>query len=459
MRTNRILGLAIMIIAWGYSHAISYSGTLPVLHIETANRQEITSKDYYLQGTYYLDPMGAADIEAIGTKDSPLTLEIKGRGNWTWTGFDKKPYRLKLTEKAALMGMNKSKHFALLAHADDNKGFMRNTIGFYFSEQIGMAWTPKAKPVELVLNGDYKGLYFLTETIRVDKDRVNIVEQEDNETDSENITGGWLVEIDNYRDDPQIRFMEGDTGEEMAITYKTPEELSSAQEQFLRAEMERIDRLVYGDKNSDELWQYVDMDALAKFYIVQEITDNYESFHGSCYLYRDMGEGQKWMFGPVWDFGSAFNYDKEQYLYEGREWHNHWIPEMCKFPKFMDRVKEIWQWLHYYKYDSVYDYATEFANHITEAAKNDAERWKDKDYGNKDMAGRLRRIKERLTDTEKWLVSRWGEGQPMSVENVENGSTDEVIYYNLQGMVVNAPVKGEVYIVRQGTESKKVLIQ
>lgn len=459
MRTNRILGLAIMIIAWGYSHAISYSGTLPVLHIETANRQEITSKDYYLQGTYYLDPMGAADIEAIGTKDSPLTLEIKGRGNWTWKGFDKKPYRLKLTEKAALMGLKKNKHFALLAHADDSKGFMRNTIGFYFSEQIGMAWTPKAKPVELVLNGDYKGLYFLTETIRVDKDRVNIVEQEDNETDSENITGGWLVEIDNYRDDPQICFIEGDTGEEMAITYKTPEELSSAQEQFLRAEMERIDRLVYGNKNSDELWQYVDMDALAKFYIVQEITDNYESFHGSCYLYRDMGEGQKWMFGPVWDFGSAFNHDKEQYLYEGREWHNHWIPEICKFKKFMDRVKEIWQWLHYYKYDSVYDYATEFANHITEAAKNDAERWKDKGYGNKDMAGRLRRIKERLTDTEKWLVSQWGEGQPMSVENVENGSTDEVIYYNLQGMVVNAPVKGEVYIVRQGTESKKVLIQ
>lgn len=459
MRTNRILGLAVMIIAWGYSHAISYSGTLPVLHIETANRQEITSKDYYLQGTYYLDPMGAADIEAIGSKDSPLTLEIKGRGNYTWTGFDKKPYRLKLTEKAALMGLKKNKHFALLAHADDNKGFMRNTIGFYFSEQIGMAWTPKAKPVELVLNGDYKGLYFLTEHIRVDKDRVNIEEQEDNETDPEKITGGWLVEIDNYNEAPyNIEIQEGNR-HTMWFTYKSPELLSSAQEQFLRAEMERIDRLVYGDKNSDELWQYVDMDALAKFYIVQEITDNYESFHGSCYLYREQGEGQKWMFGPVWDFGSAFNYDKEQYLYEGREWHNHWIPEICKFPKFMDRVKEIWQWLHYYKYDSVYDYATEFANHITEAAKNDAERWNDKGYGNKDMAGRLRRIKERLTDTEKWLVNQWGEGQPMSVENVENGSTDEVIYYNLQGMVVNAPVKGEVYILRQGTESKKVLIQ
>ena len=458
MRTNRIVGLAIMIIAWGYSHAIPYSGTLPVLHIETEGGKEITSKEDYLNGTYYLDPMGASDVEAIGSKEAPLPLEIKGRGNYTWRDFDKKPYRLKLADKQPLMGLAKNKHFALMAHADDNKGFMRNTIGFYFSEQIGMAWTPKAKPVELVLNGDYKGLYFLTEHIRVDKDRVNIEEQEDNETDPEKITGGWLVEIDNYNEAPyNIEIREGNR-HTMWFTYKSPELLSSAQEQFLRAEMERIDRLVYGDKNSDELWQYLDMDALAKFYIVQEITDNYESFHGSCYLYRDMGEGQKWMFGPVWDFGSAFNRDKYQYLYEGDVWHNHWIPEICKFPKFMDRVKELWQWLHYYKYDSVYDYATEFANHITKAAENDAKRWNDKGYGNKDMAGRLRRIKERLTDTEKWLVKQWGEGKATSVESVETGLSSEAVYYNLQGMRVEKPVKGQVYIQVQGGKSKKVML-
>ena len=239
MRTNRIVGLAIMIIAWGYSHAISL-GTLPVLHIETEGKKEITSKEEYLNGTYYLDPMGASDVEAIGSKEAPLPLEIKGRGNYTWRDFDKKPYRLKLADKQPLMGLAKNKHFALMAHADDNKGFMRNTIGFYFSEQIGMAWTPKAKPVELVLNGDYKGLYFLTEHIRVDKDRVNIEEQEDNETDPEKITGGWLVEIDNYNEAPyNIEIREGNR-HTMWFTYKSPELLSSAQEQFLRAEMERL---------------------------------------------------------------------------------------------------------------------------------------------------------------------------------------------------------------------------
>ena len=81
---------------------------------------------------------------------------------------------------------------------------MRNAVGFELSKLIGMTYTPDAKPLELVLNGDYIGLYFLTEHIRVDKDRVNIVEQEDEEIDSEKITGGWLVEIDNYDTDPHI---------------------------------------------------------------------------------------------------------------------------------------------------------------------------------------------------------------------------------------------------------------
>ena len=160
--------------------AASYSGTLPVLYIQTENNKTITSKDYYLNATYYLDAMGLAGYESIGSASEPLAMEIKGRGNYTWRDFNKKPYRLKLADKQPLMGLTKSKHFALMAHADDaqsKKGFMRNQVGFELSRMIGMEWTPATAPVEVVLNGDYIGLYFLTETIRVDKDRVNIVEQ------------------------------------------------------------------------------------------------------------------------------------------------------------------------------------------------------------------------------------------------------------------------------------------
>ncbi len=404
--------------------AASYSGTLPVMHIQTENNAPIVSKDDYLNATYYIDAMGISDYEDVGSAMAPLTMEIKGRGNYTWKDFDKKPYRIKLMDKQPLLGMNKSKYFALLAHADDSKGFMRNTVGFEISRRLGIAWTPEAKPIEIVLNGDYIGLYFLTETIRVDKDRVNIVEQEDNETDPTKVTGGWLVEIDNYQDDPHITFMEG--GEHtMWVTYKTPEVLSSEQEHFLQTELQRIDALVYGDKNSNELWQYLDMDALARFYIVQEIMDNYESFHGSCYLHREMGDGEKWKFGPVWDFGSSFNRNKSQYLFEGDVWHNHWIPEICKFPAFMDYVKTVWIDFVADEYSSIYSFINQQRDLISSAAVADAQRWPE--YGNADLTNRVQKVIERLHKNAEWLNKQWSNND---LPDIPNNSGNPEYYPN-----------------------------
>ncbi|MGN1247851.1 MAG: CotH kinase family protein [Paludibacteraceae bacterium] len=418
--------------------AVSPSGTLPVLHIETANRQTIDSKEVYLQATYWLDPLSTGE-EAFGSEQSPLPLQIKGRGNWTWSGFDKKPYRLKLDKKASLMGLKANKHFALLAHADDNHGFLRNTVGFWLSEQIGMAWTPKQRPVEVVLNGDYVGLYFLTELIRVDNDRVNITEQSDLCTNVDSVTGGWLVEIDNYDSDPHIQITEGD-GQRIIFTYKSPEVLSSAQEQFLTKEMTRINQLVYGDKNSDELWQYLDIDALARFFIVQELTDNYESFHGSCYLYRDMGSNEKWYFGPVWDFGSAFNYDKTRPFYEGREHHNTWAPQLAQFPAFRKRVQEIWSELYYGNYDAVYTYTSDFVQHITSAARKDAERWQSKGYGNNDMQSDLMEVQRRLRQAAQWMNSTYGLTDNLPC--VERNTTETPLKI--------LTTKGELFIIRNG---------
>lgn len=166
-------------------YAAQPSGTLPVLHIDTENNAPILTKTDYVAATYYLDPKGVEGVEAFGSEAAPLPLQIRGRGNYTWTGFDKKPYRLKLDKKQALMGMEKSKHWALLAHADDSKGFLRNAVGFQLSRLIGLPWTPGDAPVEVVLNGDYIGLYFLTETVRVDKTRVNVYDYDSAVEDAE----------------------------------------------------------------------------------------------------------------------------------------------------------------------------------------------------------------------------------------------------------------------------------
>ena len=96
------------------------------------------------------------------------------------------------------MGMPPNKHWALLKPSE-------NTVaGLGLGKLMDMAWTPDFRPVEVMLNGDYIGLYFLTETIRISENRVDIYEQKDGETNPSLIKGGWLVEVDNYRDDCQI---------------------------------------------------------------------------------------------------------------------------------------------------------------------------------------------------------------------------------------------------------------
>jgi hypothetical protein len=377
------------------------------MYINTENATSITSKETYINATYYLETSGT-DFDAIGSKNNQLTMQIRGRGNYTWSSFSKKPYRIKLDKKAALLGMNKSKHFALLAHADDNRGFIRNAVGLKLSELIGMTWTPQSQPVEVVLNGNYIGLYFLTETIRVDSERVNIVEQADSATNSEDITGGWLVEIDNYDSDPHVSVNEGGNNNyKINFTYHSPEVLSDKQTSYLTDQMTTINSLIYNTNKSDCKWaDMVDLDQLARYYIVQELVDDYESFHGSCYLYKNRGVNEKWYFGPVWDFGSAFNYDKSQYIYEGREHHQVWIGEMCKFPQLMEKVKGIWADFVTDHYADIFNYINDFRDYISSATATDAQQWPQ--YGNSDLKSRVSQVKKRMSGAFEWLCKQWG---------------------------------------------------
>ena len=338
----------------------TYSGTLPVLFINTEGHRDIVSRDKadYLQAEYWLDNMGIEGVKPIGSKDAPLRTLIKGHGNYTWRNYPKKSYRLKLDDKQPLMGMPKNRHFVLLAHYDDFLARMKNTMGFELSRRIGLAYTPAQQPVELVINGKYMGLYFLTEKVRVGKQRVNIEEQSDYETDPAKITGGWLLEIDNNPNPGEYIYMEekydsyNNALDTMAVSYLCPEELSSVQESWLKNYLKQVNAAIYtADKNSTEWERYIDIDTLAMFYIVGEIMDDMECFAGSCYMYKRMGEDTKLIFGPVWDFGNSYQrwaiYGDTQFnkfIYEQPSVFNFsWIEEISKFPHFQEVLRQHWR--------------------------------------------------------------------------------------------------------------------
>ena len=338
----------------------TYSGTLPVLFINTEGHRDIVSRDKadYLQAEYWLDNMGIEGVKPIGSKDAPLRTLIKGHGNYTWRNYPKKSYRLKLDDKQPLMGMPKNRHFVLLAHYDDFLARMKNTMGFELSRRIGLAYTPAQQPVELVINGKYMGLYFLTEKVRVGKQRVNIEEQSDYETDPAKITGGWLLEIDNNPNPGEYIYMEekydsyNNALDTMAVSYLCPEELSSVQESWLKNYLKQVNAAIYtADKNSTEWERYIDIDTLAMFYIVGEIMDDMECFAGSCYMYKRMGEDTKLIFGPVWDFGNSYqrwaiygDTEFNKFIYEQPSvFNSSWIEEIAKFPHFQEVLRQHWR--------------------------------------------------------------------------------------------------------------------
>ena len=404
------------------------SGTLPVVYVNTQNKQAVTSKETQIQATVYIDSV-VPQYHPLGSPAAPIAATIKGRGNYTWRDFDKKPYKLKFAVKQKVLKMPNNRHWCLMAGADDNMGFLRNPSGYLVSKAIGLRWTPRMVPVELVLNDQYMGLYFLTEHVRIASHRVKIHEQADNETHNDSITGGWLVEIDNYSSENNIAFNEGN-GQNVMISLREPEVLSNKQRTYLENQLHAINNALYGNSES-QLAQLVDLDEAAKYYLVQEILEDCESYHGSCFLYKDrdsLGVADPWKFGPVWDFGNAYNRHSEQWIYVNPIWPQYWIGQLATWPAFQQKVKENWYVFYHDHKDEVRSQISTLAATITQAAKNDAAVWKNT-QGYNDNSAMSSKLSDFLWNYDwriDWLYSQWGEGIRPVTYDVEKVPDNEV---------------------------------
>lgn len=325
---------------------VKVTGTLPVMYITTENNAIIESKEDYLSATFYIDAMGLPGFESVGSPTKQQVMQIRGRGNSSWT-FDKKPYKLKLDKKTALLGMPKHKHWVLLAHTPSLE-FMNERVSFELARRAQLGWVPREQAVEVVLNGRSIGLYALSEQVKIDSNRLDIYEQEDFNTDESTIPGGWLIEIDNTIEESQIAVKMPDLSFDARFTHKTPELLSDQQRTWITNELDSITAALFdADKTSEHWLDYIDLDAAARYYIVQELTCNYDCYSGSTYLNKDTGG--KWKFGPIWDSGWTFpNRTRTGTLFDDRSLNVGvacepvMIREMLKSYPFLKRVRELW---------------------------------------------------------------------------------------------------------------------
>lgn len=264
------------------------------MNITTDGGAPIDSKDEYVGCYVSIDGKGEF-------KDYSGTARIRGRGNSTWLWYDKKSYRLKLDVKDKVLGLKKNRDWVLLANYRDATDLM-NTFGFETARWMGMPFTNNTRYVEVFLNGDYIGLYQLTEQIEVGGHRVDI--------DEEN---GVLLSFDlddgpGLSPDATDNFYSEVYGMPMCV--KNPDDPTAEQIAQIQSDFAVLENAVKA-KDFALVDSLLDVESFISMLQLQEYLYNVDfTAPRSVYMFRDV-DG-KYTMGPVWDWDAGYDFDWNQ---------------------------------------------------------------------------------------------------------------------------------------------------
>jgi len=285
-------------------------------------------------------------MNLIGTDGVPVysgeLKQIKARGNSTFTYAEKKSYQIKLAEPSDLLGKQEQvKTWVLLASYFDATQ-MHDKLIKDLAAELGLAYTASCDWVNLYYDGEYRGIYLLSEKNSVGETSVAITDMEQayeqlNEgygtdmttalaensygqqyqytkdlTEPENITGGYLIELNHDKWDEASGFK---TRQGVAFNVKSPEWCGNAAMKYISEYYQAFEDAVYATDDTGAytgynastgkyFYDYVDMDSLVKVFLLQELSLNCDGFISSVYFYKD-ADG-KMFAGPIWDQDMTF---------------------------------------------------------------------------------------------------------------------------------------------------------
>jgi len=306
----------------------------------------ITSEDPENYGREYVSQVlgnkAKGDLKMISSDGEIIydgvLKEIKGRGNSTWEGSLKKPYQIKLEEKANLLNdgnkSNADKTWILLANSFDPT-LIRNTLTYDLSCEIGMEFFPETDYVDLYYDGIYVGSYLLSEKNEIATGRVNVnnlEKQIENAALSDDITYsvdynaygnkykyaegvvipdnanyGFLMEHE-YADRVEEEKCWFSTTNGNYVVIKSPEELPKELMKKLSERFQEFEDAIYNGgvnpHNGKGIESYTDVDSLVKLFAIEQFSKDIDAFMASTYLYAE--DDFVFRYGPVWDFDIAY---------------------------------------------------------------------------------------------------------------------------------------------------------
>ena len=391
--------------------------------------------------------------------DGYAGIELRGQSSQM---FPKTSYTIELRKEngadtsAALLGMPAGEDWVLYAPYSD-KTLLRNAVTYYLGNKMG-SWQPHYRFCELYLNGEYYGIYALTESIKRDVSRVDISKLKPDEVSGDDLTGGYIIKADKtdglgsdeyFTISTEAQY-QNSGNYEFTYVYPKYDVLVPEQKEYIKKFLTDAQNALNGDDFSDlpdGFRKYFDARSFVDFQIMQELTNNVDGYKFSTFFYKDKdSKGGKLHAGPLWDFDlcygnedyTDFNLQTDTWLYPkfadyygGRiHWWARMMEDLSYRSLFMNRWKELRRGP--FRTDSVMLFIDSTIDYLGDAVARNFEKWP--------VIGEYvwpnyfigQTYEEEIDYLKDWITDRmnWMDANVMLAENVsENYDKKEILVF------------------------------
>lgn len=373
------------------------SSNLPIIVINTTGGQPIPD-DPKIVATMGVIDNGPGNrnhlSDPFNSYNGFIGIETRGESSQM---FPKKSYALETQDalgeniNVELLGFPADNDWILYAPYTD-KSMVRNDITFKLSRDMGR-YASRTRACEVVLNGDYQGVYILMEKIKVDDSRVDIASLNPDEVSGDDLTGGYLLRVDKWDGNDYPAWNSGG----IDFQYFDPEGQDLAAQQqvyiqnFISAVNSSINSSAYAHPETGYA-RYLDVPSFIDNMIISELGLNVDGYRFSTYMYKDKdSKGGKLVLGPLWDFNlaygnvdynpavqsptNAFGNQAGGWLY--RDFRMFWFPRLMSDVNFQNKMKTRWTSLRQNKLSNarITFLIDSMATSLSEAQVRNYQRW------------------------------------------------------------------------------------
>lgn len=402
------------------------SSNLPIVIIETGGKP--INSESKLTATMKIVDNGSGRRNKVTDKPNGYDgkIGIKLRGNSSLY-FEQKRFTIETRDNdgkalnAELLGMPADNDWVLLAPYNDIS-MMRDPFAFDLWNEMGH-WAPRNRYCEVVIDGNYVGVYILCEKIKRGENRLDIAKLKPTDNSGIDLTGGYIVRIDPVEgnepyftsDVPGITSMGGGFGggfpggmggfgggfgggfNTVTWTYYYPksDKITDEQQKYISDYIKTVEKVIQSDNFADPdegYAKYISVQSFVDYFIHTELSLNADGLKRSAYFYKKKqnpdGTGGKLHAGTVWDYNLAYgncnfcNANKiDAWVYEGGETNP--TPAMWKRltedPAFMDKVKARWRELRkgVLSIENINRYIDSHASQLSEAQERQYSKYSD----------------------------------------------------------------------------------